>query len=571
MSTLIEHDNDSEAARDTEHKAEHKAENKAENKTEPNVQEPSSRVNVGGLPNAPMRSTTWRDRIVAVADRTRNSLQPAWKDWRIGAANAVGIAAAWGLIAGLWTPRGPLTTAQAIWSIVISLVIGAIAGLMMRSRWALVVCPLTFAVVFELTRIETSGPTVDAPAFTTYGILALVVGRGFHALISLAPMAFGAVLGAAIARQLSRPIPQKTSRRWVGATRRGVAVLAGVGLFGFTMALARPASTDAIIDADGERVRSSIAELSTIDVNGRHLHLMIRGHNVKNPVLLFLAGGPGGSEMGAMRNHLPRLEEHFTVVTWDQRGTGKSYDELDPIDNYTLDSVVADTIAVTNHLRARFGQDRIYLLGQSWGSTLGVLAVQRQPELYMAFIGTGQMVSQLATDTIFYQDTLAWAQRNGNTDLAADLLAIGAPPYDRMLDYETALSSEHDVYPYDHRANSEGEGGFSENFFVPEYTLIDQVHLLAGFIDTFAALYPHLQDIDFRRTAKDFKVPMFFVQGAHEADGRADVFAEWYPMIEAPVKDLVVLDTSGHRPLWEQPNEFVDYMVDTVLARTWKD
>ena len=79
------------------------------------------------------------------------------------------------------------------------------------------------------------------------------------------------------------------------------------------------------------------------------------------------------------------------------------------------------------------------------------------------------------------------------------------------------------------------------------------------------SLYPQLQDIDFRETATEFEVPMFFVQGAHEAGGRAELFDDWYPMIDAPIKDVEVLDTSGHRPLWEQPDEFVDYMVDTVL------
>lgn len=219
----------------------------------------------------------------------------------------------------------------------------------------------------------------------------------------------------------------------------------------------------------------------------------------------------------------------------------------------------------------RADQDHIYLAGQSWGSTLGVLALQQQPDSYAAFIGVGQMVSQLVTDTIFYNDTLEWARANGDGGLVDDLTAIGPPPYEHMLDYETALSSEHEVYPYDHSANSEGEGGFSENFLVSEYTLIDQVHLLGAFVDTFSVLYPQLQDIDFRDTATDFDVPMFFVQGAHEADGRADVFADWYPMVNAPIKDLAVLDTSGHRPLWEQPDEFVDYMVDTVLARTATD
>ena len=295
---------------------------------------------------------------------------------------------------------------------------------------------------------------------------------------------------------------------------------------------------------------------------------MIRGHSIDNPVVLFLAGGPGGSELGAMRNHLPELEEHFTVVTWDQRGTGKSYPELDPTSTLTLDGAVRDTLAVTDHLRERFDQDQVYLLGQSWGSTLGVLAVQESPERYRALIGVGQMVSQLATDEIFYDDTLAWARSNGDGGLVDELERIGPPPYDAMFPYESALSYEHEVYPYDHSPNSEGEGGFSENFIVPEYTLLEKAHLLGAFLDTFAALYPQLQGIDFRETATEFEVPVYFVQGAHEAGGRAEPFEDWYPMIDAPDKDVTVLATSGHRPLFEQPDEFVDYMVHTVLERT---
>ncbi len=508
-------------------------------------------------------------RLDGSADRARILLEPIWRDWRIGAAAAVGAAAAWGLVAGWWTPRSPLTTSQAIWSILISLLVGMSAGLMMRSRRAILVAPVIFVTVFEVTRIRTSGPTVDAPMFSQYGTFALVVGRGFHALLSLAPLAFGAILGAGIARHLRRSEAlAKPSRRWALIARRSVAVLAALGLGAFTVLLARPASTDSIVDADGNTLEGSIAELTTVDINGHDLHLMIRGYSIDNPVLLFLAGGPGGSEMGAMRKHLPELEQHFTVVTWDQRGTGKSYDELDPSSTYTLAGVIDDTIAVTNHLRDRFDQDRIYLLGQSWGSTLGVLAIQAQPELYSAFIGTGQMVSQLATDTIFYNDTLDWARANNDTGLVDDLTTIGPPPYEQMLHYETALSFEHEVYPYDHSANAEGEGGFSENFFVPEYALIDQVHLLGAFMDTFSVLYPQLQLIDFRETATDFEIPMFFVQGAHEADGRADVFDDWYSTVDAPIKDLAILDTAGHRPLWEQPVDFVDYMVDTVLRQT---
>jgi pimeloyl-ACP methyl ester carboxylesterase len=338
-----------------------------------------------------------------------------------------------------------------------------------------------------------------------------------------------------------------------------------LGLVAYSVALARPASTDALRGPDGEEIPGSITELTTESVNGRDLSMMIRGHDVDAPVLLFLAGGPGGSELGAMRNHLPELEEHFVVVTWDQRGTGKSYGALDPTSTYTLQSAIDDTIAVADLLRERFGDDRIHLLGQSWGSLLGILAVQQAPDRFEAYVGTGQMVSPLATDTIFWEDTLAWARAEGRDGLADDLESIGPPPYDRMLDYEIALSYEHDVYPYDHTPNSEGEGGFSENFFVEEYTLVEQVHLLGAFMDTFAVLYPRIQDVDFRESATELEVPVYFVQGAHEAEGRTEPFEEWFDVLDAPTKELRVLETSGHRPLFEQPDAFVDVMVEVVL------
>lgn len=502
--------------------------------------------------------------------RVQAVIGPFWADRRLGIAAAVGLAVLWGLIAAAWTPRGALTTTEALGSMIISLSVGVLAGLLMRSRWAMVVTPVAFALVFELARLNVSGPTVDAPNPSFYGLLAFIVGRGFHALVSLVWVALGAFIGAAVARELtSAPRADRAASGRVATYTRRAAVVVVALMFVATFAIvAQPASTDAIVDADGDQIAGSVAELTTLEVNDHDLALMIRGHSVDNPVLLFLAGGPGGSEMGSMRNHLPELEEHFTVVTWDQRGAGKSYPELDPIDTITLQGYVDDTVVVTNHLRERFDQDRIYLLGQSWGTTLGVLAAQQHPELYRAFIGTGQMVSQLATDLITYQDTLAWAVENGDTALADRLTAIGTPPYDRVLHYETALSHEQSVYPYDHSGNSEGEAQMSENILADEYTLVDEFHILGAFMDTLAALYPQLQDIDFRETATDFEIPMFFAQGVHEADGRADLFAEWYPMIDAPIKELATFDTSGHRPLFEQPDEFVDFMLDTVLART---
>lgn len=481
----------------------------------------------------------------------------------------LGAAALWGWVAGWWMPRSPVTTSQALWSLGLSVVTGGVAGLLLRSRLAIVAAPLTFALTYELARRGVDGPTVDGLRQSTYGLLAFAVGRGFHALVALVPMALGASLGAAVARRISHQPPPVGRHRFGSASlqsRRIVAGLTAAGLVVLAGAIARPARTAPIVDANGDPVPGSITELITVDVNGHELAVMIRGHDTTNPVVLFLAGGPGGSELGAMRRHLPELEQHVTVATWDQRGTGKSYDELDPAATLTLESVVADTLAVTDHLRERFGQDRIYVMGQSWGSTLGVLAVQAAPEKYEAFIGVGQMVSQRETDRLFYEDTLAWATATGRDDLVRELTRIGPPPYDSILDYETALSYEHDVYPYDHSVNAEGEAGFSENLLVEEYTLVEQVHLLGAMLDTFSVLYPQLQEIDFRRTATSLEVPAHFVQGAHEARGRGELFEQWYDMLDAPTKTVAHLDTSGHRPLFEQPDRFVEHLVETILT-----
>ncbi len=401
----------------------------------------------------------------------------------------------------------------------------------------------------------------------TFGILALVLGRGLHAVLALLPMILGATLGAGLARHHYQGRERTYGWARAGLTVRrvttGVAVLA---LLMLTGGIARPASTDRMLTETSTPIADSTAELIRVPIGGHDQAMMIRGTSTKNPVRLFLAGGPGGTEMGAMRRHGQALEDDFLVVTWDQRGTGKSYDSLDPSSTLTLQQAVSDTIEVSNYLRNRFGQDKIYLLGQSYGSILGVLAAQQHPELFRAYIGVGQMVDPRATDVVFYTDTLAWAHRTGNAALVDQLTDSGPPPYTDLLDYEPTLTNEQ-VYPYDHSHNSEGAGGFSENLLVEEYTLMEQVHAFAGFFDVFAVLYPQLQGIDFRRDAAHLAVPVYLVEGRFEAPGRLGPAKQWLDLLDAPAKKLIMFDTSGHRPLFEQPDLFDQEMTD-VLAQT---
>lgn len=502
----------------------------------------------------------------------RRVLTRVWSDRRLQLLIAVALPGLYGVVAGWWTPRGPMTSGQALWAMAISVVVGAVAGLATRSRWAMLVTPIVFVSVFELIRTGTESTTVDAvhPG-SLYGLIALFTVRGFHGVVALAPMILAAAFGAAFARRVNGVTGSSRTRSKIGrSARRTAAVLATIGLGALSVGLARPTSTAAIRGGDGRIISGSIAELTTVDIGGHRLAMMIRGNSTNNPILLYLAGGPGGSDIGAMRNHLASLEEHFLVVTWDQRGTGKSYDQIDPISTLTFDNAVSDTIEVTNYVRHRFGHDtnKVYLVGNSYGTIVGVRAAQQHPELYAAFVGTGQMVSPRETDRIIYADTLAWARRTGNTNVVNELTASGPPPYTRILDYEPALSHMDDVYPYNHAPNDEGAGGFSENLLADEYSLVDEAHNLAGFLDTFSIIYPQLQHIDFRVDATHLDIPVYLVEGRYEVRGRTELAHEWFNLLQAPHKQMVVFDTSGHRPLFEQPAKFTEFMTNTVLTET---
>ena len=495
-------------------------------------------------------------------------LERLTRDRRISWAVVVAVAVLYGELASEWTPRGPLSAFQALAAIGLGLFVGLSAGLVSRTRWAMLVAPAAFMLAVELGRLDVAGPTVDSIHLdSTYGIIAFVVGRGVHGLLTLLPFILGAALGAAQARRWWPAEGRRTGALHSAgvAVRRTAAGLTALALLAVVVVVARPATTDPIVDSDGRSIPGSVAELTGVEINGRDLALMVRGSSVDNPVLLFLAGGPGGSELGAMRMHSRALEGHFVVVTLDQRGTGKSYDQLDPASTLTPDAAVDDVVDITRYLTHRFDQDQVYLLGQSWGSLLGVLAAQREPQLFHAFIGVGQMVAPAETDKVFYRDTLAWARETGRSGLVAKLLDNGQPPYSDVLDYEAVLPYEQEVYPYDHSGNSEGSGQMAENILVEEYTLLESVHIFAGFLDTFALLYPQIQDVDLRTQAPSLAVPVYLAQGAHEAPGRAGPAQEWFNSLQAPDKELVIFGTSGHRPLWEQPDEFAEFMTRTVL------
>jgi len=357
--------------------------------------------------------------------------------------------------------------------------------------------------------------------------------------------------------------------------RRVPVILVGVVAVVLAVGVALPASTPPIIGDNGQLVPGSVNELATVRLGGVDQAIMIRAADPDKPVLLYLAGGPGQSDLALARALADGWARDFVFVDWDQRGTGKSYAALDPTDALTLGQAVADTIELTDYLRARFDESKVYLMGESWGTILGVLAAQRRPDLYHAWISSGQMVDIVETDQRIYADLVAYADRTGDTDLAARLEAVGQPPY-RDIPWANAnlLAWYELLYPdytpsAGYRMRGEASGLDPFGVLGSEYDLVEKSNVIRGLIDTFALMYPQLYGLDLRRDAPRLEVPIYQLDGAAELAGRRDLALEWFNALEAPSKELVTFEDAAHAVAFEQADGVQRLLVEEVVPATY--
>ncbi len=336
------------------------------------------------------------------------------------------------------------------------------------------------------------------------------------------------------------------------------------------------AHTPAILGADGKPLPGSIASLEKIKLGGVDQWLILRGYDVNKPVLLFLSGGPGASEAARVLRFNSELEKHFVVVIWEQRGCGKSYPSSHPKSDLTVDQYVADIIELTNILRARFDEQKIYMVGHSWGTIIGVLAAQQRPDLYHAYIGTAQMVDVLETDQMIYDLVLEHSLQTGDADFVKKLEKQGLPPYfgkSPIQPYSTLFGREYQLFEVpnikDETYRREGDA-IMLMLKQPEYGWLDRVYYLLGLMNTFNVVYPQLQEMDFRETATRIDLPVFIVLGRHDMNNPSRIPEEYFNLLEAPKKELIFFENSGHGMIWEESCLFHRLLVDTILPETYR-
>jgi pimeloyl-ACP methyl ester carboxylesterase len=347
--------------------------------------------------------------------------------------------------------------------------------------------------------------------------------------------------------------------------------LAGIFVAGALAVIASQyfAMTPPIVNEDGNAIPGSIATLETVILNGSRQWVSIRGLDTSNPVLLFLAGGPGGSQLAAERFALGELEKHFIVVNWEQPGAGKSFDAVDR-STLTPNRYIEDAHALVTILKERFGQEKVYVLGESWGSALGIMLVQRYPEDFHALIGTGQMVAFLENDLMCYQFALDWAHERGDTKKIEVLTQQGPPPY-----YGPGTAWKEavfltDTFTYMNQNPAIRDNGFNtwRDLAAPEYGLYDKVSWFRGVLETLDVVYPQLWEVDFRQQAAQLEVPVYFLIGRHDINAPTILTEQYYDVLKAPNKEIVWFEHSGHTPWVSESDLFVQAIVEKVLSQT---
>jgi len=326
------------------------------------------------------------------------------------------------------------------------------------------------------------------------------------------------------------------------------------------------AATPAITGTDGQPIPDSIASLEKVTLNGSEQWITIRGHDTTKPVLLNLGmGGPGGGGF-IPRTLLEPLEEHFVVVSWDEPGTGKSYKAV-PMASLTPQRFIDDAHALTLYLRQRFNQDKIYIYGVSWTSILGVWLADEYPDLYHAYIGNGQMVNVTETDVQGYELALQHLAEVGDQKQLETLRRNGPPPYtgDNVVEPYLAFLDVLNEYM--------GADRYAlivpiAPFMAPEYGYIDKINHTRGLIDSFNAVYPQLQEVDFTTQAIRLEVPTYIFFGRNDVNANASLAERYFNLLEAPRKQLFWLK-GGHGLDGSNQAQFVDIMVNTVLVETY--
>jgi proline iminopeptidase len=306
---------------------------------------------------------------------------------------------------------------------------------------------------------------------------------------------------------------------------------------------------------------NGVERLEKVRIGGIDQWVSIRGADRRNPVLLYIHGGPGYVAIPMSWWFTRGAEEYFTIVQWDQRAAGKTYLLTDPgkiAPTLTRERMIADTEEMAAWARKEFGKDKIFVLGHSWGSFLGLQLAQRHPEWLYAYIGVEQLIDGPENERRGWRFAMDAARRAGNAGAVRELEAIA--PYaarGQIVPIKDIYVQRKWVGFYGgvmaYRPDNTADSALA--WLSPDYSDQEIGHIWDG--NKFATPYllPELLALDLASNRK-LAVPLILFAGRHDYTVNSEVAAAWFDTVDAPEKHLVWFEHSAHMPMTEEPGKF---------------
>jgi pimeloyl-ACP methyl ester carboxylesterase len=311
---------------------------------------------------------------------------------------------------------------------------------------------------------------------------------------------------------------------------------------------------------------NGIQEGMYVPIGGIEQWIQIRGEDRNNPVLLFVHGGPGGSTLPLSSVWQP-WEKYFTVVQWDQRGTGRTYRQTGSsiAPTMTVDRMAQDGIEVVEFLQTHLHKDKVILVGHSWGSFLGIHMAKKRPDLFYAYVGTGQFIgwpTVQARVQLWSSKLLAAAQAANNADALKELSAMDALPLGRKFWILQKWARQLKI-PIKDSPDIKFKIPPS---MMPGITLLDLYYVSKGLRFSGNLLFgPNgpLIKADLRSLGLNFSIPIFFFEGTADSTTPIEPAEQYFKEITAPHKEFVRFEGANHF----LPLNLPDVFLEELLAR----
>jgi pimeloyl-ACP methyl ester carboxylesterase len=287
-------------------------------------------------------------------------------------------------------------------------------------------------------------------------------------------------------------------------------------------------------------------------INGVRQWILARGNDESKPILLYLHGGPGSSLIPFAHKATDMLVDHCIVVYWDQRGAGLSYNEKIPRSTMNINQFIKDAKTMTDYLKSRFKKKKIFLLGHSWGSTLGTLTVQKYPEDYYAYIGVGQVVNPGRQERLGVQWLKNEILKNGTDEEKRKIRSMEKENW-----ADRKLLKKYGGIVYNIPMNSLPVIMRNSPYSPEKYT----GDLYSKGLKFAALIHLEVKNIDFLKTVPELKVPVYFFLGQHDHVTPTEPVAEYFDILKAPIKKIIWFRNSAHRMDIEEPVKFQNEII----------